>query len=208
MRAPPSLRGARCWQRPLLILVSCSVLTVGCVPLSVSYYRPEAAGGTIVPAVCPPSDQYIRIATDGVVVSAGVRQSPIEHQLSIYVDYEVSDGDVVTLKDSTVAIMDGDVVLASGPLTGFMWISRTKRAEVAGGSPMVGRPEGRLLWPRPPYHGKVENVFYSFTAVMPEPPVERFVLKLPGMTINDVQVVAPPILFTKNRKIALMPLNC
>lgn len=184
---------------PLLIILSLSILVVSCIPGTSLVYQPEAPGGRVVSAHCPPDESFLLFEESEVVV--GVRaKTPWDNKIIVNITFEVPEGKTVILENQHIEVLEGEQIFAKSNL-------RRISDEFSTGAPMPGKTEWKLFKQITMY-GTTKHAYYTFIATIPVIGEEYFNIKLPCFLVNNVRWNLPLIKFTLIEKFSLHPLNC
>jgi len=183
-----------------------TLLSVACAPMTTSFYRPEAPGGRVVLAHCPPVRSFILLEHDGVILGARVSDASADG-LSVTITFEVPVGKTVRLLDDVVEVFSPVMDTVTGVLTGSVWASPGRTRDFPLDAPMLGQTTPRLFDQITAY-GQTEHAYFIFDASLAVRPSELFSLALPGISVNDSDVTFPPITLRRDSKTYLGSLNC
>ena len=186
-------------KNPLLIILSLSFLIVSCIPGKSLVYQPEAPGGRVVSAHCPPDESFLLFEANEVVV--GVRaKTPWDNKIIVNITFEVPEGKTVILEDQQIEVLEGEQIFAKVDVQRISDDFQT-------GAPMPGKTEWKLFKQITMY-GTTKHAYYTFNATIPVLGKEYFYIKLPCFLVNNVRWNLPLIKFTLIEKFSLHPLNC
>lgn len=181
-------------------------LMTACAPMTVTYYRPEAASGKIVKAWCPPVRSFILIETHEVIVGFKA-SSPQEDRLRVNITFEIPSKHNVQLTDHFVEIHGPPGISSKGELFGFTWVAAGRAEEIPLNMPMQGSTKKRMF-DQTTLYGKTEHAYFFLRAEMDAIQSERFTLKPPRFYVDGIQVDLPVINFIKIEESIVGSLNC
>ena len=185
---------------PLLIMLS------QCAPMTTNFYLPEAVGGKVVEAHCPPVESFILFEKQGVIIGCQASSKTFD-KISITVTFEVPEGKVVALKGNKIYSLENDKVFSNATLEGRIWVSMGKTAEFPVDSLMMGKTEWKIL-KQVTLYSTTKHAYYIFSATLTVPDPDYFVLRMPDIQVNEIHVVLPKVKFVRSSKTYLGPLNC
>lgn len=187
------------------VVLSVMLLTA-CAPMTVNYYRPDAASGKVVRAWCPPVHSVILIETHDVIVGFEI-SSPQKDRVLASITFEIPENHKVQLVDRFVEIHSSTGVSSKGEISGRMWVAAGRTAEIQLDMPMQGNTKKRLFDQITRY-GKTEHAYYFLIADMAAVQSDRFSLKPPRFFVNGIQVDLPVITFVRTKETHIGSLNC
>ena len=190
-----------------LLFVAILLPLSGCYPTTVELFRPEATGGRVVGAHCPPLKSFILFERNDVIVGVRALESPIG-QVSITVTFEVPQNTTVALKEQTIAVILDGKDFSTNALTGRHWISAAHTAKLPENSPMVGKTKKSWFFDQITLYGTTEHAYFFFKATLDIKDPDVFEIRLPTLQINGVEVKIPVIKFKRDSKFYIAPFNC
>jgi len=173
---------------PILPTLALLVATSGCVPNSVSYYRPTLEGGTIVEERCVPIESGVDFAVGWLPVRARVIQGKDGDRIALILS--PMPGQEIRLTSNRFAVRD----LATGQVLENLSIEvyRDDRLDsMTSPSPRV--PGARSFW---------------VYVVLPEPAPAEFELTSPAVLVNGIEHAFPVIRFERKVWMGISPFNC
>lgn len=192
------------------VLSLITVAAFGCVPFVTStYYRPEARGGRIAQAHCPPLPSFLLFDQDGVVI--GAQLSSRGEQIAITMTFEVPEGRTVNLLGGEVGVRSGGGAEANGELTGSMWVGLGVTTDFPPDLPLSGKTQRWRIRPfqQTTLYGTTKHAYFWFQAIVDIPESGHFTVALPAFTVNEVESKLPKIEFRLHTEFHwVYPLNC
>ena len=190
-----------------LLFVTIFLFLSGCAPISTELYRPEATGGRVVKAHCPPVNSFILFERSDVII--GIRASQTsEDQASVTVTFEVPKDQTVELKGQLAAVLLDGREFSRSTLTGRKWIALGRTAEIPENAPMIGKTEKKLFFKQTTLYGTTDHAYFFFTTTLAIKNPSIFEVRLPAILINGVEVNLPNIVFKKRTASYIGSLNC
>jgi hypothetical protein len=202
---PGLLKGLRvCVTLPTISLSL--MLLMACAPMTVTYYRPDAASGKVVKAWCPPVHSFILIEAHDVIVGFSV-SSPQKDRVLVTITFEIPEKHNVQLMDRFVEIHGSTGVSLKSELSGHTWVAAGRTEEIPLDMPMQGSTK-RRIFDQTTLYGKTEHAYFFLRAEMTATQSERFTLKPPMFFVDGIQVDLPVITFVRTEETFVGSLNC
>lgn len=182
---------------------------VSCAPaVTIPYYRPVAAGGTVVNAHCPPVDSFVLFEEHDIIVGAHAAFSE-EGRLSATITFEVPKGKTVRLLDQDLWVNIPSRGSSKVKLSGYIWTGAGRTSDFSPATPLIGETGKKLFLKQVTLYGTTNHAYYMFYATLDVSEPEPIMLKIPKFSVGDIVVELPEVKFEWSSKFfSVYPFNC